>query len=63
MPTPDEHPHGIAFDGSGEAVYVTWEGTIDRPGGVAAYDRAGNPLWDTAVGIFTLGVAWAPPRS
>lgn len=58
-PMPGEHPHGVAFDGRGERLFVTYEGTTDASGGVVAMDRSGAVLWHVPLGIFTLGVAWS----
>ena len=59
-PIPGEHPHGVAFDDAGEVLFVTYEGTVDSPGGVVALDGEGRILWHTELGNFTLGVAFAP---
>lgn len=57
---PAEHPHGITFDSRGEGIYVTYEGTVDTPGGVLALDRSGDLRWQTPGGTFTLGIAFLP---
>ena len=56
-------PHGVALDPAGEVAYVTWEGRVDEPGGVAALRiGTGELLWRREVGVFTLGVAYLPGR-
>lgn len=55
--------HGVALDPTGEVAYVTWEGRIDEPGGVAALRTGtGEVLWRREVGVFTLGIAYLPGR-
>lgn len=58
--SPGDHPHGVARDAGHRAAYVTWEGAIDTSGGVWALDPDGQILWSTAVGYYTLGVAYSP---
>lgn len=56
-------PHGVALDPAGEVAYVTWEGGVDEPGGVAALRiGTGELLWRREVGVFTLGIAYLPGR-
>ncbi len=56
-------PHGVALDPSGEVAYVTWEGRIGEPGGVAALrTHTGEVLWRREVGVLTLGIAYLPGR-
>ena len=56
---PGAHPHGVAFGTSPDVAYVTYEGDVNSPGGVVAVDlRSGSILWHTALGTFTLGVAF-----
>ncbi len=56
------YPHGVALDSSGDVAYVTWEGEIDEPGGVAALRvDTGEALWRRDVGAFVLGVAYLRP--
>lgn len=56
-------PHGVALDPAGEVAYVTWEGRIGEPGGVAALRiGTGELLWRREVGVFTLGIAYLPGR-
>lgn len=56
-------PHGVALDPAGEVAYVTWEGAVDEPGGVAALRiGTGELLWRREVGVFTLGIAYLPGR-
>ena len=52
-------PHGVALDAAGEIAYVTWEGRVGEPGGVAALRiGTGDVLWRREVGVLTLGVAY-----
>ena len=56
-------PHGVALDPAGEVAYVTWEGRVGEPGGVAALRiGTGEVLWRREVGVLTLGVAYLPGR-
>ncbi len=55
------HPHGAVFGSDQNIVYVTFEGDTESRGGVVAIDvGAGEVLWRTEVGVFTLGVAYLP---
>ena len=57
-------PHGIALDPTGEVAYMTWEGRVGEPGGVAALRiSSGEVLWRREVGVLTLGVAYLPARA
>ena len=57
-------PHGVALDPAGEIAYVTWEGRVGEPGGVAALRiGTGEVLWSREVGVLTLGVAYLPGRA
>lgn len=57
-----DHPHGVAADPAGAVVYITYEGTVDTPGGVIAIDaRTREELWRSELGSYVLGVAWGPP--
>lgn len=56
-------PHGVALDPAGEVAYVTWEGEVGEPGGVAALRiGTGELLWRREVGVLTLGIAYLPGR-
>ncbi|MCE2455945.1 MAG: YncE family protein [Gemmatimonadetes bacterium] len=56
-----DFPHGVALDPVGEIAYVTWEGRVAEPGGVAAIRiDTGEVLWRREVGVLTLGVAYLP---
>ena len=57
-------PHGVALDPAGEITYVTWEGRVGEPGGVAAlHIDTGEVLWRREVGVLTLGVAYFAGRA
>lgn len=51
-------PHGIALGRDGTVGYVSYEGTVETPGGAVAVDLAtGHLRWRTEAGSYTLGVA------
>ena len=57
-------PHGVALDPAGETAYVTWEGRVGKPGGVAALSvGSGEILWRREAGVLTLGVAYFAGRA
>jgi DNA-binding beta-propeller fold protein YncE len=57
---PGAHPHGIAFGGTSDVVYVTYEGDVNSTGGVVAVGvPSGDILWHSPLGVFTLGIAYA----
>lgn len=56
------HPHGVALSGYGTTAFVTYEGTVQEPGGVLAVDLgSGEVLWRREAGFYTLGIAVGPP--
>lgn len=57
FPVSGPHPHGVAWHPDGRSVFVTYEGDTDEPGGVVAFDLEGEPLWETELGSYVLGVA------
>jgi len=53
----------VALDPAGEVAYVTWEGGVGEPGGVAAVRiGTGEVLWRREVGVLTLGIAYLSGR-
>ena len=61
VPVDVPHPHGVAVSGDGSTAYVTSEGEVGAPGGVAAVRLSdGAILWQRPLGSYTLGVAVLP---
>jgi DNA-binding beta-propeller fold protein YncE len=55
-----EHPHGVTIDPDGRTAFLTYEGDVRHPGGVAAIDlESGTVVWQAEAGVYTLGVAYA----
>lgn len=51
-------PHGVALNHDGRIAYVSYEGTVEGPGGAVAVELdSGRVLWRTSAGSYTLGVA------
>lgn len=52
------HPHGVALGAGGRFAYVSYEGTVERPGGALAVDLdAERIVWRIEAGVYTLGIA------
>jgi len=55
-----EHPHGVTIEPGGRTAFLTYEGDVRHPGGVAAIDLdSGTVVWQAEAGAYTLGVAYA----
>ncbi len=53
------NPHGVALRGDGAVAFVSFEGTVESPGGALAVElETGEVLWRTEAGSYTLGVAY-----
>ncbi len=54
-----EHPHGVTIEPGGRTAFLTYEGDVRHPGGVAAIDLdSGTVVWQAEAGAYTLGVAY-----
>lgn len=57
-------PHGVTLDSAGEMAYLTGEGRVGEPGGVAAVRiEPGEVLWRCEVGILNQWVAYLPGQT
>lgn len=58
VPIDGAHPHGVTIGPEGRVAYLTYEGDVRHPGGVAAIDlSSGEVVWQAEAGAYTLGVA------